>query len=82
MTALFGDWAALLPLLVLATAGLAMLLVDAFVKEHAQLGLFAAVILGGTALVSVGLWDEGVTSAAPALLGGYLACDRLALFAD
>jgi NADH-quinone oxidoreductase subunit N len=82
MTALFGDWAALLPLLVLAMAGMAMLFVDAFVKENAQLGLFAAVILGGTAMVSVGLWDEQVTAATPALLGGYLASDRLALFAD
>ncbi len=82
MTSLFGEWAALLPLLVLAAAGMAMLFVDAFVKENAQLGLFSAVILGGTAMVSVGLWDEQVTSAAPALLGGYLASDRLALFAD
>jgi NADH-quinone oxidoreductase subunit N len=82
MTSLFGDWAALLPLLVLTLAGLAMLMVDAFVKENAQLGLFSAVILGGTAMVSVGLWDEQVTLATPALLGGYLASDRLALFAD
>ncbi|MBX7193883.1 MAG: NADH-quinone oxidoreductase subunit N [Sandaracinaceae bacterium] len=82
MTSLFGDWAALMPLLVLAGAGMAMLLVDAFVKENAQLGLFSAVILAGTAMVSIGLWDEQVTAATPALLGGYLASDRLALFAD
>ena len=82
MTGLFGEWAALLPLLVLAGAGMAMLFVDAFVKENAQLGLFAAVILGGTALVSCGLWDEPVTMSTPAILGGYLAADRLALFAD
>lgn len=82
MTALFGEWAAIAPLLVLAVAGLAMLLVDAFVKENAQLGLFAAVILGGTAVVSAGLWGDATPVSDNPLIGSYLASDRLALFGD
>ena len=82
MISLLGPWASLLPLLVVAIAGLAMLMVDAFVKENAQLGLFSAVILGAAGLVSLGLWDASVTLHAPAMLGGYLASDRLALFSD
>jgi len=77
-----GPWASLLPLLVVAIAGLVMLMVDAFVKENAQLGLFSAIILGAAGLVSLGLWDASVTLQTPTLLGGYLASDRLALFSD
>lgn len=82
MTEFFGVWAAVLPLFVVAGAGLAMMLVDAWVKENSQLALFATMLLAGTALLSLGMWDAPTTLAAPEWLGGYLATDRLSLFID
>ncbi len=82
MIALFGEWVAVAPLILLAIAGLVMLLVDAFVEDHAQLALFSAAILGGTALVAWSLWDGAGTLPVTPLVSDFLATDRFALFGD
>jgi NADH-quinone oxidoreductase subunit N len=75
---LMGSYAAFSPLLWVAMAGLVMMVVDALVKERAQLGLmtFFILLVGGG--LSLALWDTTADSE----LGGYLATDHLALFID
>jgi NADH-quinone oxidoreductase subunit N len=72
---------ALSPLLALVVGGLAMMLIDAFVKEGSELSLtsfMTFVVAGGLA---VGLWIGG-TPAAPPLVTSYLAVDHMALLFD
>ncbi|MBW2191232.1 MAG: NADH-quinone oxidoreductase subunit N [Deltaproteobacteria bacterium] len=70
------------PLLLLVAAGLAIMLVDAFTKERAELAsvtavsLFVAAALAGTMLAS------GNVAPAPDVITRYLAVDQLALFFD
>ena len=70
------------PLLLLVAAGLAIMLVDAFTKERAELAsvtavsLFVAAALAGTMLAS------GNIAPAPDVITRYLAVDQLALFFD
>jgi len=70
------------PLLLLVAAGLAIMLVDAFTKERAELALVTAVslfvgaALAGAMLVSVDI------APAPDVVTRYLAVDRLGLFFD
>jgi len=69
------------PLLALVVGGLFMMLVDAFVKERAELALTAFwtfVVAGGLA---AGLWIGG-TPASPGIVTSYLAVDQMALFFD
>lgn len=77
---LLGDYAALAPLVWLAVAGLAMMLVDAFVKERSELGLTSAMAFLVAGGISLGLWES--TTGEPGALGPWLANDRLALFID
>ena len=75
-----GALASLAPLFWVAGAGIVMMLVDALVKERAQLGLMTFfILLVGTGL-SLALWDDPPSQDLG--LGGYLALDRLALFID
>ncbi|MBW1831877.1 MAG: NADH-quinone oxidoreductase subunit N [Deltaproteobacteria bacterium] len=70
------------PLLLLVAAGLAIMLVDGFTKERAELAsvtavsLFVAAALAGTMLAS------GNVAPAPDVITRYLAVDQLALFFD
>jgi len=71
-----------LPLLILVFGGLAMMLVDAFVKEKGELALMAFwifVVAGGT---SVGLWMTEQVIEVPEVFSLYLASDRMSLFFD
>jgi NADH-quinone oxidoreductase subunit N len=78
MSALIG----VSPLLFLVAAGLAIMLVDAFTQERAELAtvtavsLFVAAALAGTLLVSPDV------APAPEIITRYLAVDKLGLFFD
>jgi NADH-quinone oxidoreductase subunit N len=78
MSALIG----VSPLLFLVAAGLAIMLVDAFTQERAELAtvtavsLFVAAALAGTLLVSPDV------AGAPEIITRYLAVDKLGLFFD
>jgi NADH-quinone oxidoreductase subunit N len=80
MNELLGTFAPLSPLLWVAAAGLVMMLVDAFVKERAELALTTAVILVAAAGASLALWDTA--SADAGVLAPWVATDRLAIFID
>jgi NADH-quinone oxidoreductase subunit N len=70
------------PLLLLVAAGLAIMLVDAFTKERAELALVTAVSLFvGAALAGAMLVSVDVAPA-PDVVTRYLAVDRLGLFFD
>jgi NADH-quinone oxidoreductase subunit N len=70
------------PLLLLVAAGLAIMLVDAFTKERAELALVTAISLFvGAALAGAMLVSVDV-AAAPDVVTRYLAVDRLGLFFD
>lgn len=75
-----GVFAPLAPLLWVAVAGLVMMLVDAFVKERAELALTTAVILVAAAGSSLALWEGASTDAGA--LAPWVASDRLAIFID
>jgi NADH-quinone oxidoreductase subunit N len=78
MTDLLGSYTPLAPLFWVAAAGLLMMLVDAFVKERAELALTTAVVLVAGAGISLSLWDTPPTE----VLGTWVAADRLAIFID
>ena len=82
MIELFGSVTPLLPLLFVALAGLALMVVDAFVKTGAELAMGTFVILALGAGLALGLWDVPVSEESAALLGQWVAADRLALFID
>jgi NADH-quinone oxidoreductase subunit N len=70
------------PLSMLAVGGLLVMLVDAFVKEKAELALtsfWIFVVAGGC---SVGLWLAAEPTDVPTVISNYLATDRMALFFD
>jgi NADH-quinone oxidoreductase subunit N len=81
MSDLLGTFTPLAPLLWVAAGGLLMMLVDAFVKERAELALTTAVVLVAGAGVSLALWDTS-TAAESAALAPWVAADRLAIFID
>jgi NADH-quinone oxidoreductase subunit N len=68
--------------LVLLFGGLLIMLVDAFVRERAELAVLTSMVLVVAAGVSVGLWSMGVPVQVPEPLGDYLAYDKMALFFD
>ncbi len=71
-----------LPLLILVVGALAMMLVDAFVEEKAELALMSFwifVVAGGA---SVGLWVTEQVIEVPEVMSLYLATDRMSLFFD
>lgn len=70
------------PLLIVALGGLAMMLVDAFAKEKAELSIVTAVVLFAAGALSLGLSFNGPESVEPGLVGSYLAYDSLAHFLD
>lgn len=80
MTDMLGVFAPLAPLLWVAAAGLVMMLVDAFVKERAELALTTAVILVVAAGASLALWDSSAVDDGG--LAPWIASDRLAIFID
>lgn len=73
-------WLAASPLLMLCAGGLAMMMVDAFVKEKAELATMSTVILFGSAALSFAVWQGGAPAQAPEPLAPYLAVDGLAQF--
>lgn len=75
-------WLLVGPLLIVVFGGLAMMLVDAFAKEQAELSIVSAVIFFAAASMSLGLWFHGPDVVEPGLIGSYLAYDRLAHFLD
>lgn len=77
---ILGDYAALAPLLWVAIAGLAIMVVDAFVKERAELGLTSAIAFVVAGGISLAQWET--TTGDPGVLAPWLAADRLALFID
>ena len=70
------------PLLIVAVGGLAMMLVDAFSKEKAELAIVSAVILFAGGCASLGLLIEAPPVVEEGIIGSYLAYDRLAHFLD
>ena len=82
MTEATDTWILVGPLLIVAFGGLAMMLLDAFAKEKAELAIVTAVILLGAAGVSLGLWFRGPEVTEPGMIGSYLAYDKLAHFLD
>ncbi|HHH29938.1 MAG TPA: NADH-quinone oxidoreductase subunit N, partial [Polyangiaceae bacterium] len=77
-----NTWVVVGPLLIVAVGGLAMMMVDAFTKERAELSIVSAVILFGAGAMSLGLWFGGPTVVEPGVIGSYLAYDGLAHFLD
>ncbi|MDQ3037497.1 MAG: NADH-quinone oxidoreductase subunit N [Myxococcota bacterium] len=82
MIEMFGGYAPLLPILFIALAGLVLMLVDAFVRRGAELAMGSFVILALTAGLSLALWDLAPSAATEAVLGSWVAVDRLSLFID
>ncbi|MFK7991640.1 MAG: NADH-quinone oxidoreductase subunit N [Sandaracinaceae bacterium] len=70
------------PLLIVAVGGLAMMLVDAFTEQKAELSIVTAVILASAAAMSLGLWFNGPEVESSGMIGSYLAYDKLAHFLD
>ncbi len=76
-------WLLVIPLVLVACSGLAMMLLDAFAKERSELGLVAAVALFGAAIMSGVAVTQGVSSAGlPEFITRYLGTDTLGLFSD
>ncbi|HJK98028.1 MAG TPA: NADH-quinone oxidoreductase subunit N [Polyangiaceae bacterium LLY-WYZ-14_1] len=74
---------AMLPLLMLAVGGLAVMLVDAFTEDRAGLAVLTTILFIAAGGLSFGLWVNGPEPAAvPELVTRYLAVDRMALFFD
>jgi NADH-quinone oxidoreductase subunit N len=68
------------PLLTVAIGGLALMAVDAFTREKAELATLSAVILFSAAAVAVGVAYAGHTAPAPAVVTRFLAVDLVAQF--
>jgi NADH-quinone oxidoreductase subunit N len=79
---LLGPWAPLLPIFFVAAAGLVVMLVDAFVRTRAELAMASFVLLAMGAGVSLAMWNVVPSADTRAVLGSWLAVDRLALFVD
>ena len=78
MSALIG----VSPLLLLVAAGLSIMVIDAFARDHSELALVTAASLFVAATVAgVLMLGEDVTTA-PELVTRYLAVDRMGLFFD
>jgi len=77
-----SEWLALAPLACLLVGGLALMLVDSFVKEKAELATLSTVVflVGGGA--SIGLWLAENPPAPTELITAYLATDPMALLFD
>ena len=82
MTEATDIWFLIGPLLIVAFGGLAMMLVDAFAKEKAELSLVTAVIFMAAGAMSLALWFKGPPTVEAGLVGSYLAYDKLAHFLD
>ena len=71
------------PLLLVAAGGLAVMMLDAFARERAELALVTAMTLGVTAAVSMSGLAQGMdVSEAPEFVTRYLAVDSFGLFCD
>jgi NADH-quinone oxidoreductase subunit N len=79
---LFGPTAPLLPVLFVAASGLVLMVVDAFVKDRAELAMITSVLLAAVAGVSLAMWSVVPAAGKADVLGHWLAFDRLALFID
>ncbi len=76
-------WVTVAPLLCVVVAGLAMMLVDAFVEEKSELAMMTAVILAGSGVIAGGVWTSGHGAVQTTeLVTTWLATDKLALFSD
>jgi NADH-quinone oxidoreductase subunit N len=75
-----NPWIAIAPLLAVGLGGLALMMVDAFTREKAELATLAAVVLLCGAALSLGLCYSGQSLIAPNPIAPYLAVDRLAQF--
>lgn len=83
MSEVLMPWVTAAPLLCVVLAGLAMMLVDAFVEEKSELAMMTAVILAGSAAIAGAVWTSGSSSVgATELVTTWLATDKLALFSD
>jgi NADH-quinone oxidoreductase subunit N len=71
-----------LPLLLVLVGGLAVMLLDAFGRERAELALVSTVVLLTALLFSAVALSTGATGNPPEFLTRYLAVDRMALFFD
>jgi NADH-quinone oxidoreductase subunit N len=79
---LFGPTAPLLPVFFVAASGLVLMVVDAFVKDRAELAMITSVLLAAVAGVSLSMWSVVPAAGKADVLGHWLAFDRLALFID
>lgn len=76
-------WLLIIPLLLVMGAGLAMLVLEAFAKERAELGLVASVALFSAAIMSAVAVIKGVSAdGLPEVVTRYLGTDTLGLFCD
>jgi NADH-quinone oxidoreductase subunit N len=73
-------WIAIAPLLAVGLGGLAIMLVDAFTREKAELATLATVVLLCGAALALGLCYSQQSLIAPKPIAPYLAVDRLAQF--
>jgi NADH-quinone oxidoreductase subunit N len=73
-------WLAIAPLLTVGVGGLALMVVDAFTREKAELATLTAVILFCGAGLALGLSYSGHTLVAPKPIAPYLAADGIAQF--
>ena len=71
------EYYSILPLLLVGVGGLALMLVDAFTEEKAELATLAATVLGAAGVMALGLAHANYT-AAPPQVSAYLATDVLA----
>jgi NADH-quinone oxidoreductase subunit N len=80
MTISLSTLIALSPLLTVAFGGLALMMVDAFSDEKAELATLSTVVLLCGAGLALGLMYSGHGLVAPAPIAPYLAVDRMAQF--
>jgi NADH-quinone oxidoreductase subunit N len=77
---MMSDWIAIAPLLTVGIGGLALMAVDAFTRDKAELATLTAVILLTGAAVSIGVAYAGQLAVAPPLVARFLAVDVLSQF--
>ena len=82
MSTTFATWLPLIPMLLVGLGGFALMLVDAFTKDDAQLATLSAVILFAAAAIAAVLvvGKGGAPAPVPAALSSYLHIDGLTQF--
>ena len=81
MSAVLSPWLPLIPLLLVGVGAFALMLVDAFSDEDAQLATLSSVVLFAAALIAASLaLRQQPLAASPAGFAAYLSFDRFTQF--